>query len=59
MSPVEALQLAVTKEVEARELYEQISLEHPSLKDVFEFLVNEEMKHKVLLEKKIQELTRY
>jgi rubrerythrin len=58
MTPVEALQLALSKEIEAIETYQKFATEHKVAKDVFEFLVNEEQKHKQLLEKKIQELTR-
>lgn len=59
MGPVEALQLALTKEVETAEMYEKFSAQYPSAKDVFIFLVAEEQKHKALIEKKISELTKY
>ncbi|MFC1624337.1 hypothetical protein ACFL28_03365 [Candidatus Omnitrophota bacterium] len=58
MSPVEALKLALSKETEAMELYEKLSIEHQALKDIFYLLVAEEQKHKKLIEKKIVELTR-
>ena len=57
MSPVEALKLALSKEIEAMELYQRLSIEHQSLKDIFYFLVAEEQKHKKLIEKKVVELT--
>ncbi len=57
MIPLEALRLALSKEIEAMELYSKLSLEYPTLKDIFLFLVNQEEKHKQLLEKKINEMT--
>lgn len=58
MSPVEALELALTKEVEAIQLYQKFSKEYPTAKDTFLFLLGEEQKHKQLIEKKISELSR-
>jgi rubrerythrin len=58
MSPVEALKLALAKEVEAIELYGTLDFKHPEIKDIFDFLLNEEQKHKQLLEKKIFAITR-
>ena len=57
MGPVEALEFAVNKEAEAVELYRKFYIAHPQLKDTFSFLINEEEKHKKLLERKIRELT--
>jgi rubrerythrin len=58
MGPVEALNLALSKEKESIELYSKFSIEHPAVKDTFLFLINEEQKHKQLIEKVIVELTR-
>jgi rubrerythrin len=58
MGPVDALKLALNKEQGSIELYNKLNLEHPALKELFLFLVNEEEKHKQLIEKKIQEVTR-
>ncbi len=58
MGPVEALKLALSKEEESIKLYDKLNLEHPGLKDIFLFLVNEEEKHKQLIENKIYEATR-
>jgi len=58
MGPIEALKLALNKEVDAVELYARLALEVPAAKDVFLFLVGEEQKHKQLIEKKIFELTK-
>jgi rubrerythrin len=57
MIPIEALKLAVVEEVKAIALYEKFSLEHPTLKEIFAFLISEEQKHKQLLETRIAELT--
>jgi len=56
MTPVEALQLALEKENEALDLYRKLALEHHAVKDVFEFLINEEEKHKKMLQEKIHQL---
>lgn len=59
MGPVEALELALQQENGAISLYERLAKEHTSLQEVFTFLINEEHKHKQLIEKKIYEATRY
>jgi len=59
MGPVDALTLALAKEIESIELYTKILNEHPSLNEELVFLINEEQKHKKIIEKKIYELTRY
>lgn len=56
MIPIEALESALSKEVETIELYEKFSAEYSVAKDTFLFLAGEEYKHKQLLEKKIHEL---
>jgi rubrerythrin len=58
MTPVEALELALNKEREAMELYQKFARELPSAREVFEFLVGEESKHKLIIEKKISEMMR-
>lgn len=57
MGPIEALKLALSKELNSISLYNKLNLEYPNLKDIFLFLLNEEQKHKQLIEKKIMELT--
>jgi rubrerythrin len=52
------LKLALGKEKEAMELYTQFAQEHTVARDIFEFLIGEETKHKLLIEKKIVELTK-
>jgi len=57
MTPVEALKLALTKESASVELYRRLLLEHPAIKDLLLTLLNEEEKHKQLINKKIAEIT--
>ena len=59
MGPVEALTLALSKEKASIELYRKLNLQHPGLKELLEFLINEEEKHKLLIEKKIVEMAKY
>lgn len=58
MTPVEALKLALSKEAASIQLYNKLYLEHPALKELFLFLVNEEEKHKKMIEQKIYEITK-
>lgn len=58
MGPIEALELALSKEKETIELYEKFSAEFSAAKEIFLFLVGEEQKHKKLIENKIRELTK-
>jgi rubrerythrin len=59
MTPIEALQLALTKEQNAIDLYERLSQDHKAIQELLLFLLNEEEKHKKLIQDKITELTRY
>lgn len=56
MGSVEALRLALGKEEEAVLMYKKFYTDFPTAKDVFLFLLNEEEKHKQMIEKKIAEL---
>ncbi len=56
MVELEALKLALSKEQDAVGVYKKLLAEHPRLKDLFYFLLNEEEKHVVMIEKKIAEL---
>ena len=58
MSPVEALELVLAKEVETHDLYARLAVEHVVVKDIFYFLVNEEEKHKKLIEEKLVEFNK-
>jgi len=59
MGPVEALKVALGKEVEAAEIYKKFANEYPAAKEIFLFLATEEQKHKKLIEEKIAEFTKY
>lgn len=56
MGPIEALELALGKEIEAKNIYEKFAFQYPETKEIFTFLMNEEEKHKQLIEKRIAEL---
>lgn len=60
LGPIEALKVALEKEIETHDLYVEFSNEakNPTVRDVFIFLANEEDKHRKLLETKIYELTK-
>ena len=58
MGPVEALKVALKKELSSIELYRKCAVNYPTVRDTFLFLFNEENKHKKLIEKKIVEFTR-
>lgn len=58
MIEIEALKLALSKEQDAVVAYKKLLTEHPALKDLFYFLLNEEHKHVTMIEKKITELYR-
>jgi len=56
MTPIEALELALNKEIQARDTYIKLSIEHSAIKELFLFLAEEEGKHRQMIEKKITEL---
>jgi rubrerythrin len=58
MIDVEVLKIALSKEVDAIETYQEMLSRHPNLSELLSFLITEEQKHRVLIEKKIIELTR-
>lgn len=55
MGPVEALELAKLKEIEAAEMYQKMAIQFPEIKDTLMFLKIEEEKHRKLIEEKIVE----
>lgn len=57
MIDVEALKFALTQETAAIKIYQEMLINHPALVELLSFLVTEEQKHKVLIEKKIMELS--
>ena len=58
LGPIEALKVALKLEIEAAEFYKRHIVHGSMAADVFQFLVNEEVRHRLLIEKKIQELTK-
>jgi len=58
MTPVEALKLALSKEEAAIKMYRDMANDHPAIQDLLFLLLNEEEKHKLLIEKKITDVTR-
>lgn len=59
MIDIEVLKIALSKEEDAIGTYQGMLAGHPNLKDLLSLLVTEEQKHKMLIEKKIGELTQY
>lgn len=55
MGPVEALELAKLKEIEAAEMYQKMAIQFPEIKDTLMFLKIEEEKHRKLIEERIVE----
>lgn len=56
MSPEQVWRLAIEREQEAREVYEEMAgmVEDSALKNLFSFLVEQEKKHKQLLEEEYE-----
>ncbi len=59
MTPVEALKLALAKENTSITLYTDLSNKLPEIRELVLFLLNEEQKHKKMIEEKIVEVTKY
>lgn len=55
MGPVEALELARSKEIEAAQMYQKMAIQFPEIKDTLMSLKIEEEKHRKLIEEKIVE----
>lgn len=58
MIDIEVLKIALSKEKDAIETYQEMLSHHPNLTDLLSLLITEEQKHKILIVKKIIELTR-
>lgn len=56
MTPYEALEKVLKKEQASIRLYKELSQKHPGIKDLLFSLVNEEQKHKKMIQDKIKEL---
>ena len=59
MAPTEALKLALEREEASIKLYQELIKEHPTLQEALTSLLNEEFKHKKLIENEIFKATRY
>jgi len=59
MIDIDVLRIALSKEQDAIATYQEMLAQHPNLKELLSLLITEEQKHKMLIEKKIKELTRY
>ena len=59
MTPVEALKLALAKEESSIALYKDMSTKYPAIRDLLTELLNEEFKHKKLIEGKISEMMKW
>lgn len=55
---VDALKMALEKEKASIELYTKLSIQHKVIEELLVFLINEEQKHKKMIEEKISELFR-
>ncbi len=59
MTPIEALKLALDREEASIKLYQELIIEHSSLQEVLTSLLNEEFKHKKLIETELAKAKRY
>ncbi len=59
MTATEALKVALSKEEASINLYRDLAAKHSEIKELLSSLLNEEEKHKQLIEKKIYEITHY
>jgi len=57
MTPTEALKIALKQENDSIQMYSQMAIDHPGLKDILTMLINEEFKHRKLIENKLAEMT--
>ncbi len=58
MTTVEVLNLALSKEKQAIKLYQNMAVKHPAVRELLNFLANEEMKHKKMIEEEISRINR-
>jgi len=58
MVDIEVLKIALSKQQDAIDTYQEMLSQHPNLAELLSLLITEEQKHKILIEKKIIELTR-
>ena len=58
MGPMEALEIALSKEIEAAEFYKKMAIQHSEIRDLFTELSNVEQKHKKMVEAEILKFRR-
>jgi len=59
MTTIEALEIALSKEELSIELYKSMLNKYAEIKELVNFLLNEEYRHHKLIEDKMAELKRY
>jgi len=59
VTPREALKLAPDREQASIKLYQQLIKEHSSLQEMLTYLLNEEFKHRKLIETELAKAMRY
>jgi len=59
MTTIEALEIALSKEESSIELYRDMLNRYTEIKELINFLLNEEFKHQKLIQDKMAELQRY
>ena len=59
MTEIEALEIALTKEESSIALYKSMISRYKNISELATSLLNEEYKHKKLIQEKITELTKY
>ncbi len=59
MSTIEALEIALKKEEASIQLYKDMLVKHKDINELFSFLLNEEYKHRKLVQDKLVELKKY
>jgi len=58
MEQIEALKMALSREIESEQLYKDMSVKYPESKEVFTLLMNEERKHQQLIQGLVDSLMR-
>ncbi len=57
MLEMDVLKIALSKEEDAINAYQEMLIAHPKLSQLLSYLITEEQKHKKLIEDKISELS--
>ncbi len=56
MVPMEALQMALEKEIDAAEFYKKMAIQHSEIRDLFAELASVEQKHRKMIEAEMVKL---